>query len=185
DGDGVTECDGDCDDIDPSVFLGAPEVCDDAIDQDCDGVDEPCTTCNNGVLDPGEEVDPPVSQFSSLTIDVETCRYDFSAAPQLYCNGSCTWDAAVSSCDQNDADIFCQLKMDNPLSTATSFTTTTALTVGGFPCSGLGYGTIFTADVTPRIASAPLAFAISYQDTSIQADHGSGTVVDTTVCTDP
>ena len=185
DGDGVSGCDGDCDDVDPSVFAGAPEICDDLIDQDCDGVDEPCTTCNNGVLDPGEEVDPPVSQFTTLTIDLETCRYDFAAAPQLYCNGSCTWDAAVSGCDQNDADIFCQLKVDNPLSTATSFTTTLALPVGGFPCSGLGYGTVFTADLVPRLANGPLSFNMSYQDTSVQADHGSGTVIDTTVCTDP
>ena len=32
----------DCDDTDPSVFPGAIEVCEDGIDQDCDGVDSIC-----------------------------------------------------------------------------------------------------------------------------------------------
>ncbi len=37
DADGVNECQGDCDDGDASVYPGAPEVCDDGIDQNCDG----------------------------------------------------------------------------------------------------------------------------------------------------
>ncbi len=32
----------DCGGLDPTVFPGAPEVCDDYVDQDCDGEDEPC-----------------------------------------------------------------------------------------------------------------------------------------------
>lgn len=40
DGDGFTECNGDCNDLDPSIFPRAPEVCD-RRDNDCDGaVDE-------------------------------------------------------------------------------------------------------------------------------------------------
>ena len=38
DGDGVTVEAGDCDDGDASIYPGAPEVWDDGIDQDCDGV---------------------------------------------------------------------------------------------------------------------------------------------------
>lgn len=39
---GYVETAADCDDTDPAVFLGAPEVCGDAIDQDCDGADLSC-----------------------------------------------------------------------------------------------------------------------------------------------
>lgn len=42
DGDGMSECDGDCDDADSSVSPAAPEICDDELDQDCDGQDVSC-----------------------------------------------------------------------------------------------------------------------------------------------
>jgi len=52
DGDGVSACEGDCDDTDPGVRPDAPEVCD-TVDQDCDGaVDEgtlsECRDCRPG-----------------------------------------------------------------------------------------------------------------------------------------
>ena len=44
DGDGYTPGAGDCNDGDASVYPGAPETCDDGIDQDCDGADLPGST---------------------------------------------------------------------------------------------------------------------------------------------
>ena len=39
DGDGWTDTEGDCDDSDPSINPGAPEIANDGIDQNCDGLD--------------------------------------------------------------------------------------------------------------------------------------------------
>jgi len=48
DGDGWVTC-GDCDDTDATIFPGAPETCDDTIDQDCDGVDATGDADGDGV----------------------------------------------------------------------------------------------------------------------------------------
>ena len=42
DGDGYTENEGDCNDSDATIFPGAIEICDDGIDQDCNGSDLAC-----------------------------------------------------------------------------------------------------------------------------------------------
>jgi len=60
DADGLDECQGDCDDGDPSKYPGAPEDCDGA-DQDCDGlVDDDCVTSvfdlQGGTVPDGTEV---------------------------------------------------------------------------------------------------------------------------------
>ncbi|MAY80501.1 MAG: hypothetical protein CL930_06900, partial [Deltaproteobacteria bacterium] len=100
---------------------------------------------------------------------------DFSSVQQLYCNGSCSW-AGGSSCDDADADILCKLLTDNPLSTAISWTATTALSEPGFSCPG--YGGVITTD-------RGYSGAVHYQDTSIRDNHGAGSVVAYPVCTDP
>ena len=49
DGDGFTENQGDCNDNNATIYPGAEEICDDGIDQDCDGSDcesEPCDISN-------------------------------------------------------------------------------------------------------------------------------------------
>ena len=52
---GVTRA-GDCDDTDASIHPGAPEVCEDGVDQDCDGNDEGCV-CGDGVQEGSEQCD--------------------------------------------------------------------------------------------------------------------------------
>jgi len=45
DDDGVTDCDGDCDDSDPFTYPGATEVCGDGIANDCEGDPDPTAVC--------------------------------------------------------------------------------------------------------------------------------------------
>jgi len=66
DGDGVTTCAGDCNDGNAAVYPGAPEVCSDGIDQDCNGRDKTkgcggggggggtTESCRNGIDDDGD-----------------------------------------------------------------------------------------------------------------------------------
>ena len=44
DGDGFTENRGDCNDQDATIYPGAPEICGDGIDQNCDGRDSDCNS---------------------------------------------------------------------------------------------------------------------------------------------
>jgi len=136
---------------------------------------EPPTTCGDGVLDPGEEYDPAPGPFSTAPVDPTTCRWDFSAVNQLYCNGSCTW-AGGHDCDQPDADILCQLIMDNPSSTASSWTYRVALYEHGFPCPTSG--TLINTD-------RGVSVSVYYTDSDIRSSHGPGEVAAYPVCTDP
>ncbi|MBI4703796.1 MAG: hypothetical protein HY744_22020 [Deltaproteobacteria bacterium] len=133
--------------------------------------------CGNKVKDPGEEYDPPPGPYQYAPVLPNTCRWDFSKLEQLYCNGSCTW-AGGNSCDQADADIFCKLKMDNPKSTALSFQMPTALAKPGFSCPGYGQ------NLGP-LASRGVNVNVWYQDSSILANHGAGTVVTNVQCSNP
>jgi len=132
-------------------------------------------TCGNGVLEPEEEMDPPTTSYTYISIDDDTCRWDFDGLRQLYCNGGCTW-AGGSSCDSADADIFCKLLTDNPLSTAISWTSGTALDEPGFPCPG--YGEVLSVDRGVDVS-------VYYQDFSILSNHGPGDVIIDPSCTDP
>lgn len=134
-----------------------------------------CSSCGDGVLQTGEERDPPPGPFTSAPVDANSCRFHFEAVAQLYCNGSCTW-AGASSCDQADADIFCKLRTGNPASVAMSFTIGTALAVPGFSCPGYG------VNLGPMTATRGVSVNVWYQDSSILGNHGAGLVILNPVC---
>ena len=87
DGDSVTDCAGDCDDDDSSIYPGADEVCD-GVDQDCDDI------IDNGAIDAIE-----------LFEDLDGDGYGNSDFPVLACEGV-GFAAVDGDCDDNDADSF-------------------------------------------------------------------------------
>ena len=78
DGDGWSDAlngGGDCDDTDPNVFPGAPEVCTDGIDQNCDGFDQLTDMDLDGDLgldcggDDCDDFDPTISSLIDVAGD--------------------------------------------------------------------------------------------------------------------
>jgi hypothetical protein len=155
----------------------------DSCDAQSGCVNTPIALCGDGTLAGSEEFDPSPGPFTSAPLDDSNCRYDFANAPQLYCSGGCTWGGS-RGCDQMDADLFCKLKTDNPDSTATSFTTATAMHEPGFACPLQSHPATTVLGATFR-GVTPTSGPVQYQDSSIFANHGSGTVIDGVECTDP
>ncbi len=82
DGDGWTVLDGDCDDNDPSVHPDAEDVCEDDVDQDCDGQDRLCgytgffSLESTGVKLVGEETDDYAGGSVASAGDVDGDGFD-------------------------------------------------------------------------------------------------------------
>ena len=133
--------------------------------------------CGDGILQVGEEYDPAPGPFMNVSVDPETCRWDFSEVEQLYCYGLCSW-AGPPGCDASDADTLCKLITDNPESEAISYTVTAPLSAPGFPGIYCGFGDlIYTERGVPDVG---------WMDESMAAHHGGGgEVVAFPDCTDP
>ena len=121
DGDKITENQGDCDDANPNIFPGAEEICEDGIDQDCDGYDEACpphpadvdndgdgVTENQGDCDDGDaSIKPGAKEICEDGIDQdcdgsdETCPPD----PRDVDDDQDGVTENQGDCDDNDASI--------------------------------------------------------------------------------
>ena len=129
DGDGFVSCLGDCDDLDPAVYPDAPEVPDDAIDQDCDGWDD--VTCfvdadwdgfGAGLSFQIVELDCPGPGLSMTDDDCDDTTPAVSPGITEACNGyddDCDgdvdegfdgdgdgWTSCGGDCDDGDATFF-------------------------------------------------------------------------------
>ena len=133
--------------------------------------------CGDGILQPGEEYDPAPGPYLNVSVDPDTCRWDFSEVEQLYCFGFCSW-AGPPGCDDADADVLCKLITDNPDSEAISYTITAPLSEPGFPGIYCGFGDLLYTD-----RGVP---DVGWMDESMAAHHGGGgEVVAFPDCTDP
>jgi len=135
--------------------------------------------CGDGVLQSGEEFDPPPGPFSTAPVSATSCQFDFSQVQQLYCNGTCSYGGATG-CDQADADTLCKLRTGNANSVAVTFSVQQALDAPGFSCPLPQYGTLL-----PSMAARGVTRKVFYSDASILATHGGGDAVSNVVCTTP
>ncbi|MGA1867755.1 MAG: MopE-related protein [bacterium] len=81
DGDGVTENEGDCDDTDAGIYPGATEICDDGIDQDCDGSDFSCAQASYDMDDDGDGVTENEGDCDDTDASI------YPGAPEIYDDG--------------------------------------------------------------------------------------------------
>ncbi len=88
DADGVTDCAGDCDDTNASIYPGAPEHCD-GVDEDCDGV-----------------VDNSAVDATIWYADVDGDGYGDGAVSEAACSAAADEVVGSGDCDDSDNTIY-------------------------------------------------------------------------------
>jgi len=111
DGDGWTDCDGDCDDLDASIHPGAQEVCNDGIDQNCDGqTNEADDNDGDGYTNCDTPSDCNDFEAAAYPGGLEVCDYidndcDGWVDEDFDVDGD-GWSTCAGDCDDNDAAIY-------------------------------------------------------------------------------
>ncbi len=103
---------------------------------------------SSGESTTAETTGDPTTVASSTTEDVaccdpivdglpctDECEHDFADVPQFYCEGTCSPNFP-DWCQQEDADLFCRLKLRAPDAYAVSFVTEMVTDDAGFCCFG-------------------------------------------------
>ena len=149
-------------------------------------------SCGDGVVDTGEEADG-TDPSTSVPVNPDTCRYDFSAMRQLSCNNACgiPWNNQ-SGCQRTDADVLCKLVTGNPASTvvdASSFNVQSPLNAPGVCCPppAAELGTLGCIPLG-RMNLRGVDVEVSVHDTDMRSTHGTGaavTITSAAVCTNP
>jgi hypothetical protein len=180
-----TYCNGVCTDIsnDPRNCGGCGFAC---MSGRCVGATCAAGTCGDGIVQPGEEADPPPGELTVVPLNPATCRYDFSRIEQWYCHRSCGNWGGGEDCDDFDAHVFCKLKMDNPESMAESYTITTARAQPGVCCPPPTYppGALGCTSLGV-LASRGVSLNVSVHPSDVLSTHQDGRVIIGLVCSDP
>ncbi len=105
DGDGFTEVAGDCDDTNPLRYPGAPERCEDGVDQDCFGGDLMCTGLVDADSDGwAQELDCDDHDAARRPDAVETCDGVDDNCNNLIDDGNPTAKPAGEACGDTDGE---------------------------------------------------------------------------------
>ncbi len=99
--DTYTNCDGDCNDFDSSIYPGAPEICSNNVDEDCNGlIDDLAGACDNpGYSDFSGQCGSTVCGYDPFCCNTE---WDLICASEAAAEPLCTY--CLCGCYDNDLD---------------------------------------------------------------------------------